>query len=218
MNKEAEEVALSEEQKQLLAQEYRDITQRIVGSGAWVWQAMAVLVGGFILAAVLVLTLGTPSRLEFIGVFILGIGIMTILWLFLNRFVRREMWRKWVLYWRQREIEEKLNLGATRYIHALDETFGAKQDFSKFPQDLRESLTRLAADKELSYVSPHAHGFIDWVIRIAILIWMAVMVIEFLRWEDHSLPVGYVALGIGIVWACVMTLSCQGVPSCDRKR
>lgn len=218
MSKESKDVALSEEQKNLLVQEYRDITQRIVTSGTWVWQTMALLVGGFILAAVLVPTLGAPSRLAFIGVFILGIGIMTILWLFLNRFVRREMWRKWVLYWRQREIEEKLNLGASRYIHALDETFGAKQDFSKFPQDLKEGLDRLAADKELSYVSPRGSRFIDWVVRITMLLWVAVMVIEFLRWHNHSLLVGYVTLGIGLVWACVMTLSCQGVPSCDRKR
>ena len=54
MNKEAEKVALSEEQKKLLAREYRDITQRIVASGTWVWQTMAVLAGGFILAAALV--------------------------------------------------------------------------------------------------------------------------------------------------------------------
>ena len=45
----------------------------------------------------------------------------------------------------------------------LDETFGAKQDFSKFPQDLQEGLEGLAADKELSYVSPHGSRFIDWV-------------------------------------------------------
>jgi hypothetical protein len=218
MNREAEKVALSEEQKKLLAREYRDITQRIVASGTWVWQTMALLAGGFILAAALVLALGAPSRLEFIGVFVLGIGIMTILWLFLNRFVRRENWRKWVLYWRQREIEGELNLGASRYIHALDETFGAKQDFSKFPEDLRESLYRLVADKELSYVSPHGSRFIDWVVRITMLLWVAVMVVEFLRWYNHSLLVGYVTLGIGLVWACIMTLSCQGIPSCDRKR
>jgi inner membrane protein involved in colicin E2 resistance len=156
--------------------------------------------------------------MEFIGVYILGIGIMSILWLFLNRFVRRENWRKWVLYWHQREIEERLNLGASRYIHALDETFGAKQDFSKFPQDLRENLTRLAADKELSYVSPRGSIFIDWAVRITMLLWVAVMVIEFLRWHNHSILVGYVTLGIGLVWFFVMILSCQGVPSCDRKR
>ena len=218
MNREAEKVALSEEQKKLLAREYRDITQRIVASGTWVWQTMAVLAGGFILAAALILALGAPSRFEFIVVFILGIGIMTILWLFLNRFVRRENWRKWVLYWRQREIEENLNLGASRYIHALDETFGAKQDFSKFPQDLKEGLDRLAADKELSYVSPRGSRFMDWAIRITMLLWVSVMVVEFLRWYNHSLVVGYVTLGIGLVWACVMMLSCQGVPSCDRKR
>jgi hypothetical protein len=218
MNREAEKVDLSEGQKNLLAKEYRDITQRIVASGTWVSQSMAVLIGSAVIAAALVLALGAPSRYEFIGVFILGIGIITILWLFLNRFVRRENWRRWVLYWRQREIEEKLNLGASRYVHALDETFGAKQDFSKFPQDLKEGLDRLAADKGLSYVSPRGSKFVDWAIRITMLIWVAVMVIEFLRWYHHSLWVGYVTLGIGLVWACVMTLSCQGVPTCDRKR
>ena len=218
MNKEAENVALSEEQKRLLAREYRDITQKVVASGTWVWQTLALFVGFAMVAAVLVLAMWEQSRLMYIGVYIFGIGIMTILWLYLNRFVRRENWRQWVLCWRQREIEGKLNLGASRYIHALDETFGQKQDFSKFPKDLKEGLDRLAADKELSYVSPHTHKFIDWVVRITMLLWVAVIVIEYLRWEDHSPLVGYVTLGIGFVWAVIMTLSCKGAPTCDRKR
>lgn len=217
MNKESKDFALSEELKSLLVHEYRDITQRIVTSGTWVWQSMALFIGGAVAAAGLVLSLGEHGRLMYIGVYILGIGIMTILWLFLNRFVRREMWRKWVLYWRQREIEEKLNLGASRYIHALDE-YREKNDFSKFPQDLRESLHRLANDKEYSHVSPRGSMFIDWAVRITMLLWVAVMVIEFLRWHNHSSTVGYVTLGIGVVWACFMMLSCQGVPTCDRKR
>ncbi len=217
MNKEAEKADLSDGQKNLLVQEYRDITQRIVTSGTWVWQAMALFIGGAIAAVGLVLSFGAPSRLEFIGVYILGIGIMSILWLFPNWFVRRESWRKWVLYWRQREIEEKLNLGASRYIHALDE-YREKQDLSKFPEDLRENFNRLINDKEFSHVSPRGSRFICWAVGITMLIWVAVMVIEFLRWEDHSPVVGYVTLGIGLVWACVMMLSCQGVPSSDRKR
>ena len=218
MNKEAEKVALNEEQKRLLAKEYRDITQRIAASGTWVWTTLALFVAGAVAAAGFVLAAGGSSRFTFIGVFILGIGIMSILWLFLNLFVRRERWREWVLYWRQREIEEKLNLGAGRYIHALDEAFGAKQDFSKFPQDVRENLNRLINDKEFSYVSPRGSRFIDWVVRITMLLWVAVMVIEFFQWHDHSFLVGYVTLAIGFVWACVMILSCRGVPTCDRKR
>jgi membrane protein YdbS with pleckstrin-like domain len=218
MNRESGNVAFSEEQRSLLAKEYRDITQRIAASGTWVWTTLALFVAGAVAAAGFVIAAGGSSRFTFIGVYILGIGVMTILWLFLNLFVRRERWREWVLYWRQREIEGKLNVGASRYIHALDETFGEKQDFSKFPQDLRESLDKLVADKELSYVSPHGSTFLDWAVRITMLVWVAVMVIEFFQWHNHSLLVGYVTLAIGFVWACVMILSCRGVPTCDRKR
>lgn len=204
------------EQKGYWAYEYLRISEQLAAASARQWQATAFLVGGALAAAALVITLGHHDLSSFIQTLILGVGVSICLFLFKRWFLQRERWRDEILFAREQEIEEELDLLSGRYFIWLDEfkkrkiEIGDKlseEERRKNEEKIKELLPQKVFENEKirsaierlhrSHPSPGVVGwsFVKWVVRVVILLWGILILINgmsvFCPWYiDQVLKVG----------------------------
>lgn len=188
MSKEARSVISSREQRQLWAEEYSSITQRLATSTARVWNVMSIFVGGSIAAAAVFLLKESHGFSSFVSAYVIGAGIVVILWISLDWFVRRERWHKYILYGRQRQLEKRLNFYAGRFIHELDEKNREEKwsgEYGDFPPYEKGLLAYL--DWKYVHLPTKGWDFMTWAVRITMLIWAVVVARQFVQWLLCSL-------------------------------
>ena len=188
---------------------------------------MSIFVGGSIAAAVVFLLKESHCFSSFVSAYIIGGGIVVMLWMFLGLFVRRERLQRYILYGRQRQLEERLNFYAGRFIHELDEKNRKNKwsgEYAHFPPHEKGLLAYL--DCKYVHLSTKGWDFMTWAVRIAMVIWAAVVALEFAQswsgisalkhsgmWHDWR-PVGVGLLIVALV-AFVIAWWCVGLPSCS---
>lgn len=185
MNTESRDSIPMKEQRQLWAEEYSSITHRLAASTARVWNAMLLFVGGAVAAAALILVGPGDSFFAFIGTYVVCVGIVIMLWLFVNWFVRGERRVRKVLNERQDEVEKELGFYSGRYFRQLDykrEEGQWPDEFDGLPCERRQTLETLDSKYRTPPLTARGWAFIDWAIRTTMLLWAAVILVAFARW------------------------------------
>lgn len=187
----------NDEQRRLWAQEYVSIGEKLSTGTTRVWYAMSLFVGGAVAAAALMLVVADESFFGFIGTYVVGVGITIMLWLFVNWFARGERWVRKVLNERQDELEKELGFYAGRYFRQLDHKNKPEKrrwddDFYRlFPSGRKHTLESLYKDYPVPSRTKRGWAFIDWAIRITMLLWAAVILVAFARWLLSIQPFGW---------------------------
>jgi hypothetical protein len=102
--------------RQLLAQEYLGLRQRIEDASTRRWHAAAILVGGAFAAAGLIISKQNHGGNAFWQALILGGPIIVVLFTFYHWYQRRFKHQIEVLHTRFRELEEQLGFHTDRGI------------------------------------------------------------------------------------------------------
>ena len=171
---------MTTDREQNLRTEYLRISEQIAAAGARTWQAAAFLVGGAFAAAGLVVTRGQHGRDPFIQALILGVGIIVALLIFKFWHLRREDWRTDILYKREEEIEEELELYAGRYVLWLDHKKQKGRLSANIPNDKKKHMKKL--NKDLPSPGPVARKFAGWITFTGIGVWLCIIISEFSLW------------------------------------